>query len=76
MTEQQKFTEFARGIIIIIIIRGVAIYYSEKIEEKTGHPKSTIHDIIARYENGIISGEEVIIWDCFIFILDCLALLQ
>ena len=49
MTEQQKFTEFARG-----IIRGVAIYYSEKIEEKTGHPKSTIHDTISRHcETGL-----------------------
>ena len=50
MTERQELNEFERG----LIIGGWLFGHSEReIEEKTGHPKSTIHDTIARYrENG------------------------
>src|SRR6185312_3255214 len=53
MTERKKLTEFERG----LIIGGWLFGHSEReIEEKTGHPKSTIHDTISRYcETGTVT---------------------
>ena len=53
MTERKELTEFERG----LIIGGWLFGHSEReIEEKTGHPKSTIHDTISRYcETGTVT---------------------
>lgn len=46
MAQRQELTEFERG----VIIGGWIFGHSEReIEEKTGHPKTTIHDTIERY---------------------------
>ena len=53
MTQRQELTEFERG----VIIGGWMFGHSEReIEEKTGHPKTTIHDTIERYrETGTVT---------------------
>ena len=51
MAQRQELTEFERG----VIIGGWIFGHSEReIEEKTDHPKTTIHDTIERYrETGL-----------------------
>lgn len=53
MSERQELTEFERG----VIIGGWLFGHSEReIEEKTDHPKTTIHDTIERYrETGTVT---------------------
>lgn len=53
MAERHELTEFERG----VIIGGWMFGHTEReIQQKTGHPKTTVHDTIERYcETGTVT---------------------